>query len=179
MTTNKAQAMKKLINKQERFTAIGLASIDAEPWIECRIGDRTYKLEFSLMAVQEVYQKTELTIGLEMFSPEIIAKHLGVLLLAGLRTHHSEEFGEEIDLENERNTERSIMRKISVRHLPYYTATVSKAMTAVQPDPEQIAEIMGDLMDDNEADERRPLVVVPTSEASGLSHEISESLELT
>jgi hypothetical protein len=171
------ETLKKAAEKQRKMTELGLRIVDTDPWVECKIGGKSYKLEFSYPAVVEIYQKTGMTVGVDEMSARDIMNMLPQLLLAGLRVHHADEFGEGIDLENEQQIERDLMKKVSIRHIVYFTTVISQALSAVQPDAEQLADILGEDLREGEA--ARPLAVVPILEDSGLNAENLESPVLT
>lgn len=167
---NTSQRIKKALDTQRKMENLGLHIVDSDPFVPMKLQDKLYKLEFSYQAVAEIFQKTGITIGVDPISPQLIVEKLPQLLLAGLRTHHEDEFGDGIDMDNERQIERSLMKRISIRHLVYYSTVVGQALSAVQPDPEQMADIIGDA-EGLTADSERPLADVLTFDGSGVSAE--------
>jgi hypothetical protein len=124
-----------------------------------------YFLEYSLGAAIEVFKKTELNINSVTLSPSQIADLtlFPLLLEAGLRTHQPHVFRDGSD---------KLMSMVSVRHMTYYVACISKALEAIQPDQQQMAEILEDM---KEAREDDPLVLTNTSLSSGPDVEILDA----
>lgn len=164
---NAQQRMKKMFEIQHSMQDLSLRIVDSEPFVMMKLGGKEYKYELSYQAAIEVFQKTGITIGVDSISSSLImdVDVFPVLLVAGLRTHHEDEFA---DFEASKS---AVLKRISMRHLNYFVAVVQAALQAVEPDSDQLAELttaMHELVNsrNEDLDTASPLEVVPISDGS-------------
>lgn len=177
---NAQQRMTKMFEIQRGMQDLSLRIVDSEPFVPMKLGGKDYKYELSYQAAVEVFQKTGITIGVDNITPNLIMDKdvFPVLLVAGLRTHHEDDFA---DFEAAKS---AVLKKVSLRHLNYFVAVIQSALQAVEPDPDQLAELttaMHDLIKDrnDEADTASPLAVVPIFDGSSSNAFDMDSIEPT
>lgn len=168
------QRFRMIAENQNKVRQLGFHIVDVDPWVPCKIQGRDYKFELSMGAAIELFQKTGITVGVDRVNPQLITEMLPDFLVAGLRTHHSDEFPDTSD-----DTKKALMNKLPFRHISYYVTVVEAGLAAVEPDQEQIAEITDALTAAmKEGADDGPLAqVVDISVGSGQNAENLESVE--
>lgn len=155
------ERLKKALAAQKRITEIGFKIVKTDPWVPMVIGGQEYKYELSYGATLDVFRATGLLVGLNQITPSELAKPeiFAAMLLAGLRTHHEDEFPDD------EATLNKLLRRIPMKHYNYYTTVMHTAMQATEPDIEEISEITDSLNSD--AEDQAPLDLQPESTSNG------------
>lgn len=173
MELTNEERLVRAIKAQEKIQALGLQIVDSDPWVPCRLHGKEYRLEYSYGAVKEVLRRTGVTIGMDVITTPIIGMESVFLpmLLAGLQTHHSDEFIKAPG-DYDANLEK-LADMVPMKHRNYYITCISAAIQATEPDPFEMARIAAEARGDD--DSQLPLALGSTLESSGRDVEILES----
>src|SRR6266849_5509941 len=135
--------IKQMMEVKLRIEGLGLRIMKVDPRVPITLprdgADVQYYIELSAGAAIEINRKTGININTTIITPEQITNIdvFASLLLYGLRTCQPKEFAD-ID-------EAALLHMVSMRHMTYYLACIGKALEAIQPDHDEIEEIMADM----------------------------------
>lgn len=168
---NVDKAMETIKNSQSQMRGLALGIVDTDPWVEIKLQGKHFKYELSFGAVEDILRATGITVGVDRITTDLIVSRLKEFLWAGLRTHHEDVFPARFE-----DAAPMVAAMLTFKHLNYYVTVIENALTATQPDPEQMAAILGDLREATASlEDRRPLEEERTSDGSG---DAAESLAL-
>lgn len=163
--------MKELRN---RLTTRGLELIKADPWVPIRLADdKVYRLEFSWAAAVEVFRETGININLGQLDMNKIM-HMEVfpaLLHAGLFVHHEKD----LVVDGEPLTQDELMFKVNPRYMVYYATCITQALEAIQPDQQEMEDIISELEATAKEVPEAPLAMMNISSSSGADVELSDA----
>lgn len=163
--SNKIKQINKALTHARRFEQKIENISKTDPWVHIDMnGQPNMRLEFSFGAVREIFRSTGLDINAgdvgpnQLGDPDMLCK----MLTAGLRTHHKQLMGED--------AEEWTANHMAMKHRAYYQHKVMQAITATQPDLEDIEEMMAEaanVLGQEEAEQVSPLVEIVDSPISG------------